>query len=450
MSTKRKQWTDAEKIAFYKKKASNKGKARAYKSKSYYKYKANENAANRTERQKRIDSHTTPGYISAAGSMLGGMIHPVAGFLGGKLGHLVEQVTGFGDYKVTNNSILRGGMSPPQIVNSVNKGEVIIRHREYIGDVRATTDFTVQSFLINPGLSNTFPWLAQIAPSYEQYKLRGMLFEFNSTSSDALLSSATSTALGTVIMMTDYDVADNPPTTKRQMLNSEWSSSSKPSCTFIHPIECKRSLSAQNVLYTRNTLAVPPGFDQRLYDFGRFNIATEGMQAAGGVLGELWVTYEIALMKQQLSFAGLTDHFQMTTITNARPLGTVIPNGGADGDTLGGQISGDALSYGFPQNVGNGIYQWTYSMVGSVATPSLMSPTFSYINGNAPLLLSGNLNRFGSPADASTTSRYIAYGFIEVTKQNAFIVFSNTGILPSGTTSGDFWVTRVADSIRVA
>lgn len=51
MSTKRKQWTDAEKIAYYRKKASSKGKARAYKSKSYYKYKANENAASRTERQ---------------------------------------------------------------------------------------------------------------------------------------------------------------------------------------------------------------------------------------------------------------------------------------------------------------------------------------------------------------------------------------------------------------
>lgn len=173
------------------------------------------------------------------------------------------------------------------------------------------------------------------------------------------------------------------------------------------------------------------------------------MQAAGGVLGELWVTYEISLMKQQLSFAGLTDHFQMNSITNPRPLGTVIPNAGADGDTLGGLISGDALSYAFPPNVGNGIYLWTYSMFGTVPTVSMLSPTFTYINGNSPNLLSGGLNRYSAPGNTVNDIRFIAYGFIEVTKQNAYIVFSSTGILPSGTTVGDFWVTRVADSVRV-
>lgn len=449
MSTKRKQWTDAQKIAFYKKKASNQGKARTYKSKQYYKYKAGENAATRTERQKRIDSHTTPGYISAAGSMLGGLIHPVAGFLGGKLGHLVEQVTGFGDYKVQSNSIMKGGMGPPQIVNSVNRGEVILRHREYIGDIVATTGFNVQSFLINPGLVNTFPWLSQIAGSYEQYKLRGMLFEFNSTSSDALLSSATSTALGTVIMMTDYDIADAPPTTKRQMLNSEWSSSSKPSCTFIHPIECKRSLSAQNTLYTRS-LPVPQGFDQRLYDFARFNIATEGMQAAGGVLGELWVTYEVSFMKQQLSTpGGQTDHFSLINILNAAPLGFPRVNPIASGSSLGGAIV-SGFQYRFPQNVGSGKFMWVYSVIGTSAT--IAAPTVTYTNATAPnYIFEDTLNKMQSPNNGETSVRFTMYGFVDITSQGCNISFSQIdGTLPSSTNSGEFWVTRIADSIIAA
>ena len=240
---------------------------------------------------------------NALGSALGG---PAGGgigkFLGGKLGHLIESVTGFGDYQVESNTVLQGGMSVPQVVNSMNKGTVIVRHREYIGNILSSINFSVQSYLIQPGLASTFPWLSQQATAYEQYRVRGMLFEFVSTSSDAVLSTAVSSALGSVIMMTEYDVADDPPTSKRQMLNSEFACSTKPSLSAIHPIECKRELSAQDILYTRGSIAVPSGFDQRLYDFARFNIATEGMQANGGILGELWVTYEMEFLKPQFAY----------------------------------------------------------------------------------------------------------------------------------------------------
>lgn len=202
--------------------------------------------------KKKATKERGPGYIAKGGTFAGGAIGTALGgplggavgsFLGGKIGHLVEQITGFGDYKVMSNSIMSGGVTPPSIVNTANRGGIIVRHREYIGDVLATTAFTVQSFMINPGLFNTFPWLSQIAMGYEQYKPRGMIFEFLSTSSDALLSSATSTALGTVSMATQYDVSDPPFTDKRSMLNHEWSNSRKPSMSFIHPIECKNAFN---------------------------------------------------------------------------------------------------------------------------------------------------------------------------------------------------------------
>lgn len=396
-----------------------------------------------------------PGLLSAGGKAAGDLVHPIAGFLGGKLGHLIEQVTGFGDYKVEQNSILQGGMSPPQIVNSVDKGEVIIRHREYIGDITATKEFVNRSYIINPGLASTFPWLSQIANSYEQYRLRGMMFEFNSTSSDALLSSSTSTALGTVMMMTEYDIADEPPTGKRQMLNAEWSCSSKPSLTFIHPIECKKSLSAQSILYSRGG-AIPDGFDERLYDFARFNIATEGMQADGGTLGELWVTYEVSFMKQQYSYVGLTDHYRLSSITSARPFGTVVGSNTDNGGTLGGLIAGDALSYAFPSQVSSGQYLWVYNVQGGTATASINAPAPSYTNATPKIYWAGSTGidtqayPESPPSPGGTSAAIMMSGVCEVTKQGAYIILSGAGTstYPTGTLYGDFWITRIADSIK--
>lgn len=414
--------------------------------------------APRKKATKKVDK--SGGAISGIGEMAGNALGSALGgpagggigkFLGGKLGHLIETVTGFGDYQVESNSILDGGMGVPQIENSLNKGSTIVRHREFIGNVLSTVSFTVQSYLIQPGLNSTFPWLAQMANSYEQYRLRGMLFEYVSTSSDALLSAATSTALGTVIMMTDYDVADAPPTSKRQMLNAEFACSTKPSLTAIHPIECARKLSAQDILYTRGAIAVPTNFDQRLYDFARFNIATEGMQAAGGVLGELWVTYEIELLKPQFAFFGQADHFRTSTITAARPLGTVQGSNIGSGGTIGGVINGAGTAYSFPQNISSGKWYFEYVVVGAGA-PNVLSPVVTYVN--AVSLAIWTNNQFTAvnaplPAVAANQTTYMVSGTFIITAENAALTFGVAGVPPGATMYGDLWVIRLPDSIDV-
>lgn len=123
------------------------------------------------------------------------------------------------------------------ILNS--KNGVRIRHREFIQDVSSSTSFVNQLFSINAGLASTFPWLSQIAPNFEQYKFHGLIFEFRSTSANALNS--TNTALGTVILGTDYNTAAAAFTSKQQMENNEWTCSTKPSLSVIHPIECAPS-----------------------------------------------------------------------------------------------------------------------------------------------------------------------------------------------------------------
>ena len=345
---------------------------------------------------------------------------------------------------------MKGGMTVPQIVNSAETGGVIVRHREYLGDIAASTAFTIQSYDIQPGLQRTFPWLSSIANSFEQYRIRGMLFEFNSTSADAVYSVGANTALGSVIMMTDYDIADAPPGSKREMLNSEWSSSSKPACTFIHPIECKKAVSPQTMMYTRGTIIPPVGYDPRLYDFARFHIATEGMQAAGGIIGELWVTYEIELFKSQFAFFGLSDHLRLNTITALRPFGQQnSPDSFATGSTLGGTISANGLSYVFPATVSSGKYLFTYSIVGGGATLVEM-PNYSF--NNAVQLAVFVNNTLGSvdapqPAVAPNIAVIMISMLVKVNGQNATVNFATDGVIPNNPTYGDLWVVRVADSI---
>lgn len=396
-----------------------------------------------------------PGVLAAGGTALGGSLGSsmgplgtaVGSFLGGKLGHLVEKITGFGDYQIDQNSIMEGGMTVPQVVNSSDKGGVVVRHREFITDIAATSAFTLQSFLIQPGLASTFPWLSSMANSFEQYRLRGVLFEFNSTSSDALLSTATSTALGSVIMMTEYDVADEPPTSKREMLNAMFGNSRKPSETFIHPVECKKQLSPLTMLYTRGAIAPPANFDQRLYDFARFNIATEGMQASGGIVGELWVTYEVELYKQQFAFFGLTDHIRLNAITIARPFGTVIGNAIASGSTLGGTFTSDGLHYDFPPEVSSGKWLWSYVIVGTT-TAIVNLPTVTFTNCvNYAILTADTLGFVNAPEPAATSATNAVTGIVRVTGQNARISFAADGVVPAAPNNGDWWVVRIADSI---
>lgn len=400
-----------------------------------------------------------PGVISdmggELGSVAGGMLLPGVGgpvgrFLGGKLGHLVEKITGFGDYKVEQNSIMKGGLSHPQIVNSVEGGGVIIRFREYITDIQSTVLFTNRSFIIQPGSSDTFPWLSTIASSFEQYKLRGMLFEFNSTSSDAIFSGASSSALGSVIMSTDYDIADEPPTSKRQMLNSLYACSEKPSKSFIHPIECKKSLSAQNLLYTRRG-QVPTGYDPRLYDFARFNLATEGMQAAGaGVIGELWLTYEVEFLKQQTQYPGLMDHLYFNIVTTVRPLGTVDSATGnlKRGATLGGTIASDGRTYYFPATTSSGKYLVCYSVTGA-NTAGVIPASISSTTNCAMLnfFANGAINFVAAPNPAAGSNCPMRNVVINVTAANANFQFdTSNGVYPSSP-AGDLWVVRLPDNL---
>lgn len=193
---------------------------------------------------------------------------------------------------------------------------MVITHREYIRDIAPSLGFTKYEFPIQPGIGLTFPWLAQLAESYEEYRIRACVFEFKSLCSDSVISNGTSAGMGSVIMATNYNPNNNPFIDKRTMENYEGSSGRKPSQSNIHVVNVKKSSSPMTTKWVR-TGGIDDNEDLRLYDMGTFTLATIGQDATNtGVIGELWVAYDIEFFKPKYSGAIgsnlLYDHYSLT------------------------------------------------------------------------------------------------------------------------------------------
>jgi len=332
-------------------------------------------------------SYDNPGPFGKAGRFIGRALGsayggPVAGAIGEKLGsyaHYIGKIFGSGDYvtstQAVNSNSLTNSTQIPQFVNS--KHAMRIQHREYLGDVFSGSSgaFQVTDYPINPGMQQTFPWLSEVVgANYQQHRVNGMAFEFRSMSADALNS--TNTALGSVVMATDYDSTDLAFTSKAQMENTEYGVSCKPSSCMMHAIECARSQTSISEQYVR--FADPPdNSDLRMYDLGRFSIATVGMQANNVNLGELWVSYDITFLKP-IQREPLIDseyaYYALNTTTatlNSNPT-TLRSDTSSNFDNIGLTVGTSTIT--FPPTMRPGtVLQLTYYVEGA-STASVVAP----------------------------------------------------------------------------
>jgi hypothetical protein len=309
-------------------------------------------------------------------------------------------------------------------------------------DIPSSTAFTMQAALpINPGLSASFPWLAQIAQQFEEWIPLGVVYEFKSTSADALNS--TNTALGTIVMATEYNGLDPAFINKQQMENYENASSGKPAQTMLHGVECDPRQNPLATYFVRDS-AVPSGQDQRFYDLGTFYIASVGSQAAATV-GELWVSYEFCFRKPRLnpsveSLVGAGDHFTSTTaITNTNPFGTTQVN--TNGVSPTGIVVGGVKTT-FPPAVSDGQFYFSYSVLGNSTAVAL--PTIPTTNCTLATYWSGDtVNNIGT---GGTTTRMNIDFIINVTAPNASFTFSGITI-PTSATTMDYFCIPMPSSI---
>lgn len=373
------------------------------------------------------------------GKQWGGMAGSYLGELlgGGAQTLLGSLVGGLGEYKVKHNALLTP--DPPTIINDSVKGGITFRHKEYLRDIITSSTpgaFSLDSYLINPGNSKTFPWLSQVAANFEQYSIEGMIFEFRSMSADALNS--TNTALGTVIMATNYDAIDTLFKAKGEMENYEWGMSCKPSVNMLHPIECAPRQTSVTELYVLDG-PVPSGADPRLYHWGNMQIATNGFQGASVNIGELWVTYQVRLLKPKIFQAIGAEigsyYSQNTSYTNALPLGngtlTVL------GDTLGPFVDPPNRNIGFPVSGMRKHYQVILRWQGTIAAITLPLLTFTNCVNTSFITVAGPANGESCTSVVYTISLMCDANILPV------LTIGAAGTLPATGNQMRIWISEI-------
>jgi len=386
--------------------------------------------------------------IQSGGTALGGMLGSMVGAPGigaaiGKGGAalLANSIFGKGDYKIKRNSIVSGGGGVPIFRNGGRT--IVISRREYIGDLISSVGFSSRTITINPGLSEFSNWLSGIAPSFEQYVLHGMLVEFVPTCGDAI--SSTNNAMGVVALATQYNVARDPFGDLIEMENTMYSNAGKPSERILHPIECEPSESTESVKYVR-TGGLKANEDARFYDWGRVTIATAGMQAAGINIGQIWVTWEIELLKPISIPGGFGQpkwaHYNATSYTNNGPFdGSPVKTSG-NMDLTFTTTGAGVDTVNFPTNITSGIYLVVMLHRGAstagittTVTPTNCSFRTLFLNGTV-----SNITNAGS-----TSVNLISIRALAITAGGAKFVLSSS-TLPTSPTNAELIVIQMNSS----
>lgn len=225
---------------------------------------------------------------------LGGQI---AGPIGTAIGTGISKITGRGSYQVSHNTLQRQSVMGADAQNiptfAPSEHGSRVRHREFIGNIVSPPTpevFNNESYRLAVDNKTLFPWLGELAARYQKVIYHGMVFYYKTTSTDYNNS-------GTVQLAVNYNATEEEYTSTAQMLNSMFSTSTKPSVSAAAPIECDPNTMPKGGYYIRHPLSVNSDTDLRMSTVGTLNVATEGLTLPSGtVLGQLWCTYDVELL----------------------------------------------------------------------------------------------------------------------------------------------------------
>jgi len=207
-------------------------------------------------------------------------------------------------------------------------GSVCISHKELIGDVNGSVNFSVLRSRINPGLSTMFPWLSSVAPNYESYKFKRLHFKY--------VPSCSTSATGVVYLTVEFDPQDSIPTSERQIASYDGAVTG--SVWTRHEYNCAaRNLHKRSSYFVRN--GTVPDNELQLYDVGYVIGATSG-NADNSLLGKLWVEYEVELITPQLNDLAVGNSLSLFS-TGA---GKVIPVNTGNAPLVS-SINGSVITY---------------------------------------------------------------------------------------------------------
>lgn len=169
---------------------------------------------------------------------------------------------------------------------------VRIRHREYIDNVQLHQLYTLSDFPCNPGIEATFPWLSDVANSWEQYRFHSLRFRY--------ITRASTATRGSIILAPEYDALDAPPTDEYQLTAYYGSVEDAPWKNILVKFDVDGMHPLGPRKFIRNSTQPLLG-DLKTYDVGVLYIGSLDAIAGdeGFVGGKLWVEYDVELFVPQ-------------------------------------------------------------------------------------------------------------------------------------------------------
>lgn len=162
--------------------------------------------------------------------------------------------------------------------------------RDLVAVISGSTTFATTKFVINPGLSSTFSWLAANAIKWQQYRFMRLAFIY--------VTRSATTAKGSVILTPDYNPNDLPPSDESHAFNNQNAVEDVP---WKQEIICRLDVNAMFFSGPRKQVrSANISGDLNIYDAARLYVSTVG-QADTSVIGNLYVEYDVELFVPQSS-----------------------------------------------------------------------------------------------------------------------------------------------------
>jgi len=197
-----------------------------------------------------------------------------------------------------------GGTKP---IFAGGNNRITVTHRELLTDISSdSTDWKMlDSYDLNPGDADTFPWLSTIAWSWESYKFNTLRFVYEPR--------CATTQAGAVQVFTDFDNLDSVPVDQKSASSFANFSESPPYVRNTHTVPVQQLWQSKPVKFITPSGGIPSGADPTNYNCGTFYIFSVGTGAAA--LGSLWVEYTVELITPNVGGGGSLAGSRTSTIT---------------------------------------------------------------------------------------------------------------------------------------
>jgi hypothetical protein len=207
----------------------------------------------------------------------------------------------------------------PKFLHGTKPGSIRVQRVEYLGELNAAATagaFIINSYNINPGISLTFPWLANLAAKFEKYFIHSLRIE--------CCPRVASTTPGGNYIACDYDAGDIAPLAKNTLFQLGTYADAQAWEKLSVSLN-KGKLNSSSPHHFVRTGPLAANLDIKTYDCGIFFVATDATPVSvntgtGGsasyslpiFLADVYIEYDIELIEPSDALGSQLNYWQNT------------------------------------------------------------------------------------------------------------------------------------------